>query len=243
MAERFATIGPKLEAVAGGLTQGRDIHDAQFKREEENVSPSDIRKTMELGYSHKAAKKRQIEAELKNPRDSWDREKLEHRLERANESHSHYQSEMRVALQKAEKDKGLKGNAYWETLKELQGPRGLYHTAEEAGLTEPQLKAIKGERLDKQTGSIMAALEKINKVNVEKEKEENAKIELSGEALRWFKLKFPNAKTPKEEAGEGGKSTASGAANPSVPGETVAYRAAQKAGEKMHRNEPTSPSH
>ena len=26
MAERFATIGPKLEAVAGGLTQGRDIH-------------------------------------------------------------------------------------------------------------------------------------------------------------------------------------------------------------------------
>ena len=45
----------------------------------------------------------------------------------------------------------------------------------------------------------MAALEKINQVNVEKEKEENAKIELSPEAAKYFKLKFPNAKTPQQE--------------------------------------------
>lgn len=233
MAERLATIGPTLEAVAGGLTQGRDIHSKQFSMEGHNEANSGAAAIYDGLLKQRELQEDYIQKLHENPH-------TRPRAIKSAEEKLRLTKDMAAQAAHGAMGAGKLNRGQRESLEgELKGPRGLYHTAEEAGLREPQLKAIKGESLEKQTGSIMAALEKLNQVNVEKEKEENAKIELSGEALRWFKLKFPNAKTPKQEANEGGKSTASAAANPSVPGETAANRAAQKAGEQAYRREPT----
>lgn len=123
----------------------------------------------------------------------------------------------------------------------LAGKGGLYERAKEAGLEKHgELKQWMMESPEKQVKNITAALSKIAEVKPERSEEAKAEIVLSPNAEKWFKLQFPNAKSPKEEANAGGKSTASQAAQPStgLPGEVQANK---KLFEQAHRNEAYFP--
>lgn len=244
-AKRLKEIGPRLEAITGGLGQGRTIHAAQFKREEEAIGMGNAKRVMQAHtqYSHENAYVEQLERELKGHPNEERKEELEEKIERAKENRNEKHNELQSALEKAKRSETLKGNAWWETKKELEGPHGLYHTAELAAKgnrsAETELTKIKKEALKNQTGSIMNLLEGLNKVNVEKEKEENAKIELSGPAKAFFKLKFPGASAQAEQ-NEGGPSTASKAAQPNAAGETASEQSLMKTAERAMRGEPTT---
>lgn len=244
-AKRLKEIGPRLEAITGGLSLGRTIHEHQFKREEEAMSAGNARKVMQAHtqYTHENSYVEQLERELKGHPNEERKEELEEKIERAKESRNEKHNELQTALEKAKRSEKLTGNAWWETKKELEGPHGLYHAAEMAAKgnrsAESQLTNIKKEALKNQTGSLMNLLEGLNKVNVEKEKEENAKIELSGPAKAFFKLKFPGASAQAEQ-NEGGPSTASKAAQPNAAGETASEQSLMRTAERAIRNEPTT---
>lgn len=241
-AKRLKEIGPHLEAIQGGLSEASEIQSHRYKMEEENrAKTKGAREAVDAHtkYAHENAYVQQLEQELKHSPNEEHKFELEEKLEKAKENLSAHKDQMNTALSKAKKEGALKPSQQGVIRGELEGPKGLYATATAAGLSQSELTKIKKDDLWKQSKDIAKALESLNKVNIEKEKEENAKIELSDTAAKFFKLKFPNAKSPKEEANAGGKSITSGTAQPSVPGETLQNQAMIKEAERIQRNEPT----
>jgi hypothetical protein len=241
-AEHLAKIGPKLEAQTSALYKAKEIGKNVVGMQEENQKESGAAQAsapMIASYAHEKGEREKLEHELKNNNLGIEEQyalegKLEHSRER--------QSKANELIGKAKKLTGLGSNQQATVRKELEGPKGLYKRAEEAGINEQdpgELAKIEKSKLAQQPGDLAAAIEKLNKVNVEKENEENAKIELTGEAKKWFKLKFPNAKSPKEKSNAGGKSTSSGATNATGAGESAGSAAANKAQEGLSRYEAT----
>jgi hypothetical protein len=246
-AKRLHEIGPKLKAVAEGTHQAKRIGENVVGYQEgnqEHKRESQIAYHEEVTHRHEETYIQQLKKEIsETPSGGFfggeKKGELEEKLRKTEESAKNRSNKISSALASAKKDTGLTATEQKLIGRELQGPKGLYKTAEEAGVGAPELANIKKDKLAQQPGEIAKALEKINAVNIEKENEGNAKVELTGEAKKWFRLKFPNAKSPKEESNAGGKSTSSGATNVTGAGESAGSAAAAKAQEGLSRFEAT----
>src|ERR1700677_198669 len=246
-AKRLHEIGPKWKAVAEGTHQAKRIGENVVGYQEghkKHKHKSQIAYHEEVTHRHEETYMQQLKKEIsETPSGGFfggeKKGELEEKLRKTEESAKNRSNKISSALASAKKDTGLTATEQKLIGRELQGPKGLYKTAEEAGVGAPELANIKKDKLAQQPGEIAKALEKINAVNIEKENEGNAKVELTGEAKKWFKLKFPNAKSPKEESNAGGKSTSSGATNVTGAGESAGSAAATKAQEGLSRFEAT----
>jgi hypothetical protein len=244
-AERLKEIGPKLEAVQGGLGEASTIQKHRYEMENWNkyhsAAGSNAHQAMADSQGHEAriatleaeAKKQEKEgypAMAEQIHDTINEEK--NKLKNALQSAGH------IAAKSGAMNKGQRGALE----KELGGPKGLYTTARSAvqgnQAAEGELTKTEKDPLWKRSGDIAKVLENLNKVNIEKENGENAKIELYGDAKAFFKLKFPS-QSAKAESNAGGKSTASQAAQPNSAGETPLNASLQKTSEKAQRNEST----
>ena len=245
--KRLHEIGSKLKVVSEGEHQSKRIGEnivGYQQGNQEHKHESQIAYHEEVTQKHEETYIQQLKQEISaTPSGGFfggeKKGELEEKLRRTEESAKNRSNKISSALASAKKDTGLTATEQKLIGKELQGPKGLYKTAEEAGVGAPELANIKKDKLAQQPGEIAKALEKINAVNIEKENEGNAKVELTGEAKKWFKLKFPNAKSPKEESNAGGKSTSSGATNVTGAGESAGSAAANKAQEGLSRFEAT----
>lgn len=241
-AKRLKEIGPHLEAIQGGLGEASEIQSHRYKMEEENrAKTKGAREAVDAHtkYTHENAYVQQLEQELKHGPGEERKFELEEKLEKAKENLSEHKDQMNAALSKAKKEGALKPGQQGILRGELEGPKGLYATATAAGLNQGELAKIKKDDLWKQSKDIAKALENLNKVNIEKEKEENAKIELAGPAKAFFKLKFPSA-AAKSESNEGGQPISNKAAAPNAAGETAAEQSILKQAEQATRAEPTT---
>jgi hypothetical protein len=245
-AKRLKEIGPKLEAVQGGLGEASTINQHRYAMEQSNEialhGASILKARNELSGTQNRVN--QLKEEIGRTPDGGFfggekkgelQQKLEEEEEKLHEHHATYTA----AMAKASKSGALNKSQQSLIRGELEGPKGLYATATAAGLNPGELSKIKKEDLWKQSGDISKALEKLNKVNVEKENEQNAKIELAGDAKAFFKLKFPNASAQAEQ-NAGGKSTASQAAQPNSAGETASEASLLRQAERASRQEPTT---
>lgn len=238
-AKRLKEIGPKLEAVQGGLGEASTIQAHRYKMEGQNQAKGPAEQEArhhETEWQREQAWLKKVQNELHNdPHNAV----LEENLRTAEGNVQTKYEAMSNALAKARKQGALKPGQSAAIRDELEGPKGLYATAATAGLNPAELSKIKKEDLWKQSGDIAKALENLNKVNIEKQNEENAKIELAGPAKAFFKLKFPSA-SAKSEANEGGPATSSKAASPNASGETASEQSAARQAEQARRAEPTT---
>lgn len=248
-AKRLKEIGPKLEAITGGLSEAHEFESARGQMEKSNIEKTNAYRQSSRTYQtlqHEKTYAEQLEREIqKHPKEGFFGEgnlgDLEEKLRHTKENIHGRSGEIDSDINKAKKiGNQMNSGQQRVLLNELEGPKGMYSVAKAAGVSDQELNQIKKERIGSQGSDIAKALEKLNKVSVEKEKEENAKIELSPETAKWFKLKFPNAKSSKEEANAGGKSTASQAAQPNAAGETAAEQSMMRQFEQIQRHEPTT---
>lgn len=165
------------------------------------------------------------------------KEELEAKLSEEEEKLSSLEGSRKSAVAETRGKTGLSAEDQAKVKQTLTGPQGLYERALQAELPTHELERIQKLKLAQQPGELEKAVAKLSEVNPEGE---NTKIELSGNAKYWFKLEFPNAKSPKEEMGAGGKSGASAAGQAKTPGETAQSEAARKRFEKVHRKELTA---
>lgn len=241
-AKRLKEIGPHLEAVQGGLGEAASIQSHRWRMEEENRgSTKGAKEAVEAHtkYAHENAYIQQLEREIKGKPGEERQYELEEKLEAAKEKAGEQRDAMNNALSKARKEGALKPGQQALLRGELEGPKGLYATATAAGISHSELTKIKKDDLWKQSKEIAKALENLNKVNIEKQNEENAKIELSGPAKAFFKLKFPTA-AAKAESNEGGTPIGNRAASPNAAGETASEQSVMRQAEQAARAEPTT---
>lgn len=244
-ATRLKKIGPSLEATTGGIGEAKTIQQHRHEMEEKNMlSGSHYHEinNAHLKATEANAQLEKVEHERVKAGKPIDDPWFEQQREIAKEKVSERQDALRKATDSAKKSGALHKGTQEDTIRqELGGAHGLYATAQTAGVSATELQAVKKEDLWKQAGDIQKKLENLNKVNVEKENQDNAKIELAGDAKAYFKLKFPSA-SAKANANAGGPSTASQAADPST-GETAANASLLKSAEKAGRREPTTGAH
>jgi hypothetical protein len=244
-AKRLKEIGPKLEAIQGGLGEASTINQHRYAMEQSNEVSKYGAQILKARNEWAATQNRvnQLKEEIsRTPEGGFfggqKHGELEEKLRKEEETLHNQHSVYTAAMSKASKSGTLNKSQEGLIRGELEGPKGLYATAAAAGLQPNELAKIKKEDLWKQSGDIAKALENLNKVNIEKQNEENAKIELAGPAKAFFKLKFPAA-SAKSEANEGGPATASKAASPNPAGETASEASLLKASEKAQRAELT----
>jgi len=245
--KRLHEIGPKLEAVASGMHKAQIIGANVVGYQHGNQERS--RAGQESWHDQNEMKReeswvKELEAKVKSEGlGGANLASTEINLETAKNNVKAKRAAIENSLSKAHKDIGLTGAEQKAIGNELQGPNGLYKRAEEAGAGNSEfakeLAKIKKDTLAQQPGEITKALEKVNQVNLEKENEQNAKVELTGEAKKWFKLQFPNAKSPKEEGNAGGKSTSSGATNITGAGTNANAKSYSKQSGELQRFEYT----
>jgi hypothetical protein len=247
-AKRLKEIGPKLEAVQGGFGEANTIQQHRYAMEQTNEKSKDGAALLKARNEWSATQTRVNELKNKlSKMPSGDlfssqeskygdvRGELEEEEGRLHDRHSAYTN----AMSKASKAGKLNAGQQGLLRSELEGPKGLYATAASAGINPEELAKIKKEGVTHQAGDIYKALEKLNKVNIEKQNEENAKIELAGPAKSFFKLKFPAA-SAKSESNEGGPAMGSKAASPNAAGETASEQSAVRQAEQASRAEPTT---
>ena len=248
-AKRLKEIGPKLEAVQGGFGEANAVQQHRYAMEQANEKSKDGASLIKARNEWSATQTRVTELKDKlSKMPSGDifssdeakygdvRGELEAEEEKLNSRHSAYTS----AMAKASKAGKLTGSQQGLLRGELEGPKGLYATAAAAGVSSDELAKIKKEGVTHQAGDIYKALEKLNKVSIEKQNEENAKIELSGPAKAFFKLKFPAA-AAKAESNEGGSPISNKAASPNAAGETASEQSVMRQAEQAQRAEPVTP--
>lgn len=245
-AKRLKEIGPKLEAVQGGLGEASTIDQHRYAMEQSNEQSKHGASVLKARNEWAAAQNRvnQLKEEVgRAPEGGFfggqKKGELEEKLREEEEFLHHQHSTYTAAMSKASKSGTLNKSQEGLIRNELEGPKGLYATAATAGLQPSELAKIKKDDLWKQSGDISKALEKLNKVNVEQQNAENAKIELSGPAKAFFKLKFPAA-AAKSEANEGGAALSSKAASPNAAGETAPEQSAIRQAEQASRAEPVT---
>jgi hypothetical protein len=247
-AKRLKEIGPKLEAVQGGFGEANAVQQHRYAMEQANEKSKDGASLLKARNEWSASQTRVNELKDKMSKmPSGDlfssqeskygdvRGELEEEEERLRQRHSTYTN----AMAQASKAGKLSGSQQGLLRSELEGPKGLYATASAAGISPEELAKIKKEGVTHQAGDIYKALEKLNKVSIEKQNEENAKIELSGPAKAFFKLKFPAA-AAKSEANEGGVALSSKAASPNSAGETASEQSVMRQAEQASRAEPVT---
>lgn len=248
-AKRLKEIGPKLEAVQGGFGEANTIQQHRYAMEQANEQSKDGASLIKARNEWSATQTRVNELKDKlSKMPSGDlfssqeakygdvRGELEEEEEKLRSRHSTYTN----AMAKAAKAGKLSTSQQGLLRGELEGPKGLYATASAAGVSPEELAKIKKEGITHQAGDIYKALEKLNKVSIEKQNEENAKIELSGPAKAFFKLKFPAA-AAKAESNEGGAPISNKAASPNAAGETASEQSLMRQAEQAQRAEHVIP--
>lgn len=245
-AKRLKEIGPKLEAVQGGLGEASTITQHRYAMEQSNEVTKHGASILNARNEMSATQNRinQLKEEVnRTPEGGFfggqKRGELEEKLRREEEKLHEHHATYTAAMSKASKSGALNQSQQGLIRDELEGSKGLYATAASAGLKPEELAKIKKDDLWKQSGDITKALEKLNKVNIEKQNEENAKIELSGPAKSFFKLKFPAA-SAKAESNEGGPAIASKAAAPNAAGENASSQSALRQADQAARAEPVT---
>lgn len=245
-AKRLKEIGPKLEAVQGGMGEANAVQQHRYAMEQTNEVGKQGASLLKARNEWSGVQSRvsQLKEEVsRTPEGGFfggqKRGELEEKLRQEEEVLHERRGAYTDAMSKASKSRTLNKGQEGLLRNELEGPKGLYATAAAAGISPSELNKIKKEGLTKQSGDIYKALEQLNKVNVEKQNEENAKIELAGPAKAFFKLKFPSA-SAKAEANEGGPATASKAAAPNAAGETASEQSVLRQAEQATRAEPTT---
>lgn len=238
--QRMLEVGPHMEAAASGMHKADQLQAFISQKQHENQAYGPhVHEAVqsEHEWHREAAWQKQIEENLKkNPGDAAEEINLE--TAKANAQAKYHA--MIAAKGKAAGEGHLNAQQEGNVIEQLAGKGGLYQRAREAGLEQHgELKQWMTMDPAKQVTAINAALAKVAEVKPEKEGEEKAKIELTEEAKKWFRLQFPNAKAPKEIAGEGGKSTASQAAQPNT-GESAANASLMRQYQQSRRNEPTA---
>lgn len=245
-AKRLKEIGPKLEAVQGGMGEANTVQQHRYTMEQTNEVAKQGASLLKARNEWSGVQSRvnQLKEEIsRTPEGGFfggqKKGELQQKLIEEEEVLHERRGAYTDAMSKASKSRTLNKGQEGLLRNELEGPKGLYATAAAAGISPSELDKIKKEGLTKQSGDIYKALEQLNKVNVEKQNEENAKIELSGPAKAFFKLKFPSA-SAKAEANEGGPATASKAAAPNAAGETASEQSVLRQAEQATRAEPTT---
>jgi hypothetical protein len=250
-AKLLHAIAKKGPMVAAGENQakviGEEVVGLQQGNQKKLLEKGGGTEKEVIAHRHEQASIQQLKKEIANTRgedlgeelfgggNGGKKGELEERLRQTETSVKNRSNKIQSSLSSAKKDTGLTEEDQGDLYSKLAGPKGLYNTAEKAGVGAPELANIKKDKLAQQPGEITKALEKIDSVNIEKQNEENAKVELTGEAKRWFKLQFPKAKSPKETSNTGAKSTSSGATNVTGAGESAGSAAANKAQEELSR--------
>lgn len=246
-AKRLKEIGPKLEATSGGISQANQIDQERWHRENWNQyhSAQGIKAHQAMATSH--AEETHIaskEAEVKRMKEEGYPAMASLREREIIEAKEHAKNALNQAGSLAAHSGKMNAQQEGEINARLKGAGGhdeygsLFYTAREAGMTTAQKNKIEADPLWKQAGDTKKLLESLNKVNVEKEKEENAKIEMSPATKKFFELKFPGSKG-KLESNEGGSSTTSKAAAPST-GESALEQSGLKGWEQARRGELTT---
>jgi hypothetical protein len=240
-AKRLKEIGPKLEAVQGGMGEASTIQKHRYEMENWNkyhsTQGAKAHRAIAIGHG-KEAHIAKLEGEAKKQESEGYPAMAEQIRDTIHEERDSLKKALQSAGDTAAKSGALNQHQRGLIEKELGGSKGLYATASAAGLKPEELSKIKKDDLWKQSGDISKALENLNKVSIEKQNEENAKIELAGPAKAFFKLKFPSANANAEQ-NAGGTSTASKAAQPNSAGEIPLNASMLRASEKAQRNEPT----
>ncbi len=138
----------------------------------------------------------------------------------------------------ATKTKPLTATQEGKAIHGLAGKEGLYQRAKEAGIDQHQIQQWMTEAPKQQVTDINAALAKAGVIEPEKDEKAKAEIVMNDEAAKWFKLQFPNAKSP-NPPGAGGKSSASSAAQPNNGSPDARFASQERQAAQISRHEST----
>ncbi len=227
--------GTELGAAESGMTKATQLGTFidQKKHENRKYGPYIPEATQaEHEWRREAAWQKQIEVNLKGSKkgDAGEEWNLETAKKNAEEKHH----AMIAARGKAESAGTLNAQQEGNVIHDLPE---LYKRAREAGLGQHgEIKKWMTESPESQIANINAALAK--KAEVEPEKDERAKAEIvmNANTEKWFKLQFPNAKSP-NSPGAGGKSSASSAAQPSNESPSAMLASQIKQADQIRRGE------
>lgn len=231
--------GTEMQAIESGGHKATQLGQFMEQKEHENQAYGpNVHKADQAHYEwqREAQRQKQLEANLKGSKKGNEEE--EENLETAKENAQEKYHAMQAAKQKASEAGKL--NAQQEGNVIAQLPQ-LYQRAREAGLGQHgEIHQWMMEAPEKQVANINAALSKAAEVNPEKEEKAKAEIVMNPNTEKWFKLQFPNAKTPKQGANAGNKSIASYQGSPNNESPAALLASQVKAANEFTRHEPTT---
>jgi hypothetical protein len=212
-AKRLHEIGPRLKYEQTARTQAKKIeeHISQTHMANIDKDPASGKLKGEVAGIETAEKaKKAAEAQFEKEGGAFHGNQKA--LDKATGDLAKRKEQLRVtekSLQAArEFTQGQSGNL----VAELHKHEGIFEQAKYGGVDKNTLAKIEKQDSKTQPDAIVKALEKVNKVNAEKEAGENAKVELGPTAAKFFKMKWPDQY--KKAANEGQASTTSKAAQP-----------------------------